>query len=578
MLTTKLIISLLLLLATVSATPDTAADGGVIKGRFHEVGSSYIDLLSVKSTSFSSENVVGECEQTYGFLPCTKTWIGNMFLIMVYGYLMYLAATCLSNGSELLLEIMGPGIVGGLFLPVLGALPDAMLILVSGLSGGAAEAQSQVSVGMGLLAGSTVMLLTVIWGTCILVGKCDMDGLITIDETDTRGFSLQGSGVSTDIWTSYAARIMAFSVLPFLVVQLPQAFKSTSGRHLAVLISLILSILMLISYCTYQVYQPWIQERRLAYVKHKRVLTGFLKHLLKKNPLDKLSNPDGSLNHEVLERIFKAIDLDGDNHLSKGELRAFLIGMRLEGLGLNEEDIAQKLLKEFDTERQDDEIDLDEFIGGISKLLALVRSNKASSPNGADSIRYLDQYDEESKLEHLLLGDSNDEAEGEEVEKSKKTVIKAILYLVLGTVVAAMFADPLVDAVDNFSIATSIPSFFISFIALPLATNSSEAVSAIIFASKKNRKSASLTFSELYGGATMNNVLCLSVFLALVYVRGLTWDFSSEVLVIFIVCIIMGALGSFRTTFPLWTASVAFFLYPFSLALVYVLDYVFGWT
>lgn len=42
---------------------------------------------------------------------------------------MFLAATYLSSGSELLLEILGPGIVGGLFLPILGALPDAMLIL-----------------------------------------------------------------------------------------------------------------------------------------------------------------------------------------------------------------------------------------------------------------------------------------------------------------------------------------------------------------------------------------------------------------------------------------------------------------
>ena len=76
----------------------------------------------------------------------------------------------------------------------------------------------------------------------------------------------------------------------------------------------------------------------------------------------------------------------------------------------------------------------------------------------------------------------------------------------------------------------------------------------------------------------MNNVLCLSVLLALVYFRELTWDFSSEVLVILIVCFMMGAFASFRTTFPLWTCSLAYILYPFSLALVYVLDYVFGWS
>lgn len=78
-----------------------------------------------------------------------------------------------------------------------------------------------------------------------------------------------------------------------------------------------------------------------------------------------------------------------------------------------------------------------------------------------------------------------------------KEFIKAVMMLVLGTVLAAIFADPLVDAVDEFSDATRIPTFFISFIALPLATNASETVSAIIFASHKRQRTASLTFSEV---------------------------------------------------------------------------------
>lgn len=63
---------------------------------------------------------------------------------------------------------------------------------VSGLSGSVNTAQSQVSVGMGLLAGSTVMLLTVIWGTCVIVGKCDIEFSVAIDGKDTKGFSLSG--------------------------------------------------------------------------------------------------------------------------------------------------------------------------------------------------------------------------------------------------------------------------------------------------------------------------------------------------------------------------------------------------
>lgn len=96
----------------------------------------------------------------------------------------------------------------------------------------------------------------------------------------------------------------------------------------------------------------------------------------------------------------------------------------------------------------------------------------------------------------LKVGDQSDEVDGE-AGSSKSMTIKAVLLLLLGAVIAGTFADPLVDAVDNFSDATDIPAFFISFIALPLATNSSEAVSAIIFASRNKRTTASLTFSEV---------------------------------------------------------------------------------
>ncbi|XP_021989277.1 sodium/calcium exchanger NCL [Helianthus annuus] len=520
-----------------------------------------------------------ECEQTYGFMPCTTTAFGNLFLIIVYGYLMYLAATYLSAGSELLLQILGPGLVGGLCLPALGALPDAMLILVSGLSGSKETAQDQVLVGMGLLAGSTVMLLTSIWGTCIVVGKCDLQNSVAQDNKDTKGFNLRGSGVSTDIWTSYSAMIMAVSVLPFIVVQLPQILHSTSGRHTAVLVALVLSVSLLIAYCLYQVYQPTLQKRHLDFAKHKHVRSRILKYL-KKRALGRLVDSNGEPNQEVLLKLFNSIDVNQDGSLSVPELRALVVGMQLYEINLNEDDAVTKVMKDFDTS-ENNEVEFDEFVTGIGRWLDEAKGfKKTTSLAGPDSLKYVHDYYEETKKEHDLLGDQthDDEEEEEGVDDPRTTTIKAVLLLLLGTVIAAVFADPLVDAVDNFSAATHIPSFFISFMVLPLATNSSEAVSAIIFATRKKQRSASLTFSELYGAVTMNNVLCLSVFLALVYARGLTWDFSSEVLVILIVCIVMGVFGSCRTTFPLWTSFVAFLLYPFSLILVYVLDYGYGWS
>ncbi|KAF9666603.1 hypothetical protein SADUNF_Sadunf16G0245900 [Salix dunnii] len=568
---------LLLIITTVHARyspfgPSDLISDGV---RSHDQNTSSSFHLALKSSAEET------CEQTYGFLPCTTTVIGNLFLILVYGYLMFFAATYLSSGSELLLQILGPGIVGGLFLPILGALPDALLILVSGLSGTTETAQSQVSVGMGLLAGSTVMLLTVIWGSCVVVGKCDIDETdnYAIDRENTKRFSLTGSGVSTDIWTCYAAMIMAVSVIPFVVVQLLQTLHSTSGRHLAVLIALILSLAILISYCLYQVFQPWIQERRIEYSRHKLVMSGILKHL-KQRALGRLLTDDGSLDEVVIQKLFHTIDENGDGFLSASELKALVIGIRFEEIDFDKDDAVSKLIKDFD-KSHDDHIDMGEFIGGIKTWLDEAMRVGAGSPNpGPRTHKYLNDFHEKTKKEHALLGaKEQDEGEGDEgVKNPRWTSFKAAMMLLAGAVIAAAFADPLVDAVDNFSDATSIPTFFISFIALPLATNSSEAVSAIIFASRKKVNTASLTFSELYGAVTMNNVLCLSVFLALVYFRGLTWDFSAEVLVICIVCIVMGAFASFRTTFPLWTSFLAFFLYPFSLVLVYVLDYVLGWS
>jgi hypothetical protein len=104
--------------ARLPSSSELVSDGGVRQVR----GWPYLALNRFSAADSS-------CDQTYGFLPCTTTVIGNLFLILAYGYLIYLAATYLSNGSELLLEILGPGIIGGLFLPILGALPDAILIL-----------------------------------------------------------------------------------------------------------------------------------------------------------------------------------------------------------------------------------------------------------------------------------------------------------------------------------------------------------------------------------------------------------------------------------------------------------------
>lgn len=67
---------------------------------------------------------------------------------------------------------------------------------VSGLGASQADAQEQVLVGMGLVAGSSVMVLTALWGSCLIVGRCDLvtvrGNLVAKDKSLENGFSLTG--------------------------------------------------------------------------------------------------------------------------------------------------------------------------------------------------------------------------------------------------------------------------------------------------------------------------------------------------------------------------------------------------
>jgi len=50
-----------------------------------------------------------------------------------------------------------------------------------------------------------------------------------------------------------------------------------------------------------QIFQPWIQRRKLEYIKHKHVILGFLTHL-KKRALGRLLNDNGEPDKEVIRK------------------------------------------------------------------------------------------------------------------------------------------------------------------------------------------------------------------------------------------------------------------------------------
>lgn len=82
--------------------------------------------------------------------------------------------------------------------------------------------QEEVVVGMGTLAGSTVMLLTITWGVSLLVGRCDLSpppNVRAIDGTRSNPWDLWNTGATTDRTTPHNAWIMLASILPMLIVQ-----------------------------------------------------------------------------------------------------------------------------------------------------------------------------------------------------------------------------------------------------------------------------------------------------------------------------------------------------------------------
>ena len=89
------------------------------------------EVQRVQLPTFHDNRLISsdDCEQTYGVMPCTNAVLGNGFLILVYAYCIFWSAKILTDGSEILLEILGPGIIGGLSLLIFISLPNAIIIL-----------------------------------------------------------------------------------------------------------------------------------------------------------------------------------------------------------------------------------------------------------------------------------------------------------------------------------------------------------------------------------------------------------------------------------------------------------------
>ncbi|KAL0363434.1 UNVERIFIED_CONTAM: Sodium/calcium exchanger NCL1 [Sesamum calycinum] len=256
----------------------------------------------------SAPSIPSTCNHQYGFLPCAENAAGYIFQILVYQGLLMFGERQIGRGSQVLFHIIGAGKIGGIIFRILMSLPSMMLMIVSGVFSSKENAQSQVSLGVGIYAGMTVFSLTLQWGVCVIFGRRELTDKSKEPAEASQSSCLQAkekliilkdTGVLVDHDTRSIALIMLLSLIPYIVVQLVDFFHTPSANRIITLTALIVSSVSLVAYFGYQMWDPLVQQRSLEYAKYETLRTKFLEHVKQQG---QLVNEDGTLNTDAITK------------------------------------------------------------------------------------------------------------------------------------------------------------------------------------------------------------------------------------------------------------------------------------
>jgi Ca2+/Na+ antiporter len=537
---------------------------------------------------------------------------GLAWLLFSYGYILFYASNLISEGSDLLLLVPSlAGLVGGVVLPFLGAVPDGTIMLFSGL-GNIEKAQETLSVGVGALAGSTIMLLTVPWALSVYRGRVDFD-----DEDDmeprykqpkltSSSFSENGVALSTEV--HHGAKMMLLTTLPYFLIQVPAFFLSgdretvSEGEKNWALAGFVICIVFFILYLYTQVKMSNDTShklRRMAVIKETLKkgalsLCGALQEeviiLERRETIRRASMPSDTENapltgegfiHQpsaeiseflkgILGDAFRAYDIDGNGNLNKKEFKIFLTDFH-ESI---DPATVDSVFDEIDTDGSGT-IEYDEFIAACYTLIKSNETKKIIEPERQS--RRSTEF-----LRDTILNNDEEEEEEEEVpedlnalspkEQQRAIMRRAFSMLIIGTAIVLIFSDPMVEVLSEIAARANIPPFYVSFVLAPVAANASEVIASQYYAAKKTRKTITVALTALEGAASMNNTFCLSIFMGLIYFRGLAWQFSAETIAIVSVQLLMCVLAH-RSKMSTSTGFLVLSLFPLSVMFVALLEY-----
>ena len=547
--------------------------------------------------------------------------------------MLYKASDLISEGSELLLLVPSmAGLVGGVVLPLLGAVPDGAIILFSGL-GDIETAQETLSVGVGALAGSTIMLLTVPFALSIYGGRVDLIGP-KFDKPNYLGkpklqspkthwiYELTRTGVGLQDSVSSGGVLMVCTLIPFFLIQVPAFFlhgpqqEIAKGEHWWSLLGLVICLAGLTFYMKLQLRMSKDGEdrdRRMAVVKKvlqkgSMSLSGAIAESVRDQEQrlaimeahaateyqsinDATTNPSAVNNNnaataadgeviyppplvaeylkEILADAFRTYDYNGDGQLDLHETSVFFRDFQE---SLTEEEMSE-LFHKYDTDNSN-HISVDEFIG-LAYTLIKTQDKKAKghvtvTSNSVTALTNDAMTDTAfAQIEHEEVPEEFTDLSPDEQQKAIK--LRAFYMCTAGAFLVVLFSDPMVDVMQEIAVRAHMSPFYVSFVLAPLASNASEVISSMYYASKKTGKTITVSLSTLEGAACMNNTFCLSIFMGLIFFRGLAWQYTAETIAIIITEVIVAVLVQ-SNYMTLFRGLLILSLFPLSIALVALLE------
>lgn len=522
--------------------------------------------------------------------------------------MLYEASNLISEGSDLLLLVPSlAGLVGGVVLPLLGAVPDGAIMLFSGL-GDIEGAQEDLAVGVGALAGSTIMLLTVSLALSVFAGRVNLTGHMRLpnymgkpklDENKSFVDALFTTGVALSPEVRNGSKIMMATCVSYLIIQVPASYIGEEDWKVVgkeekswALLGLIVCVSAFVTYLVVQ-YKMSIDGanfEKMIFEMKRNIDAGnislraclFEFFQLRQSEISTRSILDSNTESQqllekkfdsqafpllksLLQGPFRRYDTDNSKYLDKSEIKAVF-------LDLNEkysDEFIDEMFRDFDV-NNDNQFSLDEFAQAAFEIL------KRSFESG-----HFTRGNDQEPVRHDSEPGGDDEEEEEDIpeefvnlspsEQQAAIKKKAFTMLIIGTFLVVLFSDPMVDVIGEMARRINVSAFYVSFVLVPVASNASEVIASQFYAKKKTSKTITVALSALEGAASMNNTFCLAIFMGLIYFRGLAWEFTAETIAIIVVQIIVGAFLTYNKM-TYFTAWVIMSLFPLSIALVAVLE------